>query len=255
VLHDAAVAALPDNFTFAFRCWYQVMIRAYGQRARKIATVSHFSANEIVKHFGIKASKIEIIPESGEHILRNVPDYSLHTKFGLEQDGYFLAVSSHASNKNFDGVLQAVSRLPAVASKFVIVGGRNDKIFTAARREATGAIELGYVTDGQLRALYERTACFVYPSLYEGFGLPPLEAMSCGCPVLVSNVASLPEVCDYGASYCDPRDINDIAAQLSRLLESHALREELREAGLKRAGEWTWAGAASCLAEVAGDTL
>ena len=101
VLHDAAVAALPQNFTLAFRLWYQLMIRAYGFRARKFATVSEFSAGEIARYFNIPRKKIEVIPESGEHILRPVPDYSMHEKFGLEQDGYFLAVSSLASNKKF----------------------------------------------------------------------------------------------------------------------------------------------------------
>ncbi len=250
VLHDAAVAALPQNFTFAFRCWYQVMIRAYGHRARKLATISRFSADEIMTYFGIDASRIELIPESGEHILRTAPDYSLHAKFGLEQDGYFLAVSSHASNKNFKGVLEAVARLPALPFKFVIVGGRNDKIFTNAGAQVTGAIEVGYAEDAHLRALYERAACFVYPSLYEGFGLPPLEAMSCGCPVLTSNVASLPEVCGEAASYCNPHDAGDIAAQLSRLLGSREHRAELREAGLRRAREWTWARAAKRLSEI-----
>ena len=117
--------------------------------------------------------------------------------------------------------------------------------------EVTGAVEAGYATDGQLRALYERAACFVYPSTYEGFGLPPLEAMSSGCPVLVSNTTSLPEVCGYGATYCNPHDVDDIARQLLRLLESHDMRTEMREAGKKRAGEWTWQGAAKRLQEVA----
>jgi glycosyltransferase involved in cell wall biosynthesis len=247
VLHDAAVAALPQNFTLAFRAWYQVMIRTYGHRARKIGTVSKFSADDIVKRFGIRRDKIEIIPESGEHILREQPDYSLHEKFGLEADGYFLAVSSLASNKNFSGILKAVARLPSLPFKFVIVGGRNAKIFTAANMDVSGATEVGYASDAQLRALYERAACFVYPSTYEGFGLPPLEAMSCGCPVLVANATALPEVCGTGAAYCNPYDPDDIAKQLSRLLGSKAARDELRAAGLARAKEWTWEKAALCL--------
>ena len=250
VLHDAAIAALPQNFTSAFRTWYQVMIRTYSRRARKIGTVSKFSADEIIAHFGINPDKIEIIPESGEHILRERPDYSLHERFGLENDGYFLAVSSRASHKNLSGIFTAVARLPPLPFKFVIVGGRNARIFTATDIDGAAAIEVGYASNSQLRALYERAACFIYPSTYEGFGLPPLEAMSCGCPVLAANAAALPEVCGAAAAYCDPYDPEDIAAQLSRLLCSRAARSELRAAGLARAKGWTWAKAARRLSEI-----
>lgn len=252
MLHDAMIAAYPKNFTFAFRCWYQMMIRAYGHRAQYLATASEFSADEIARHFGIRRGHIEVIPESGEHMRSITPDYAVLEKFGLARDGYFLAVSSMAANKNFAGVLKAVAKLPNLTHKFVIVGGRNAKVFSGDQPDISGAVEVGYLTDGGLRALYEQAACFVYPSFYEGFGLPPLEAMTCGCPVLVSDAASLPEVCGEAALYCDPHDTDDIARQLSRLLESAALRAELREAGLKRAGEWTWKKAAQRLLEITG---
>jgi glycosyltransferase involved in cell wall biosynthesis len=244
VLHDAAVAALPENFTLAFRAWYRIMIAGYARMARKVATVSSFSADELVRHFGIDRRKIDVIPESGEHILRDAADYSLHEKFGLENDRYFLAVGSLASNKNFNGIVEAVARLPANNFKFVIVGGRNSKIFSTVRAKLDGAKEVGYATDAQLRALYERAACFVYPSTYEGFGLPPLEAMSCGCPVLVANSSALPETCGDGAAYCDPYDPDDIARKLGALLSSPEARDELRSAGLAHAKRWTWQNAA-----------
>jgi len=249
VLHDAAVAANPDNFTPAFRVWYHIMIHAYTRRARKLATVSNFSADEISKYFGVNRSRINIIPESGEHILRETPDYTLHEKFDLEQDGYFLAVSSLVPNKNFSAVLRAAARLPTMPFKFVIVGARNTKVFNSTDFKVTNAVEAGYVSDAQLRALYEKAACFVYPSLYEGFGLPPLEAMTCGCPVLVSNTSSLPEVCGKAALYCDPFDPGDIAQKLSSLLGSKQARKEYSAAGLARSREWTWAKAAARLRE------
>ncbi|MFO7609158.1 MAG: glycosyltransferase family 1 protein [Candidatus Krumholzibacteriia bacterium] len=251
VLHDAAVAANPRNYTFAFRAWYQVMIRAYGRRAAKIGTVSKNSAGEISRYFGIPAGKIEVIPESGEHILRHAPDYSLHEEFGLEQDGYFLAVSSLAPNKNFLRVLEAVARLPDLPFKFVIVGKRNDRIFKAVSDlDVKGAIEAGFVTDAQIRALYERAACFVFPSIYEGFGLPPLEAMNCGSPVLASRSSSMPEVCGDAAAYCDPLDVDDIAKQLGAILQSTARREEMRASGRAHAAKWTWEKAARRLQEI-----
>jgi glycosyltransferase involved in cell wall biosynthesis len=255
VLHDATIAAFPQNFTLMFRAWYQLMIRTYGRRAQSIATVSAFSADEITRYFGIPRHRIDIIPESGEHILRMPPDYSLHEKFSLEPDGYFLAVSSLASNKNFSGLLKAVARLPSLPFKFVIAGGRQAKVFHHVNVAEANAIETGYATDAQLRALYECAASFVYPSIYEGFGIPPLEAMTCGCPVLVSRAASLPEICGTGAAYCDPHDPDDIARQLYLLLSSKSARDELRAAGLARARQWTWAKAACRLDEVISNSI
>ena len=250
ILHDAAVAARPDNFRPSFRWWYQLLIRTYTRRAVKVATVSRFSAGEIARHFGVALHDLEIIGESGEHILRATADYSLHAKHGLEQDAYFLAASSWAPSKNFEGILRAVASLPYLNHKFVIVGGRNSRIFASLDFDTARAVEVGYATDGQLRALYERASCFVYPSLYEGFGLPPLEAMCCGCPVLISDAAAMPEVCASAAAYCDPNDPADIARQLSRLLDSRSARDELRAAGLARARDWTWKKAARDLSEL-----
>jgi glycosyltransferase involved in cell wall biosynthesis len=250
ILHDAAVAARPHNFRPTFRLWYQLLIRTYTRRAAKVGTVSRFSASEISKHFGVPLHDLEVIGESGEHILRATPDYSLHTKHGLDEDGYFLAASSWAPSKNFEGILRAVASLPRMRHKFVIVGARNSRIFASLDFNAHRAVEVGYATDAQLRALYERASCFVYPSLYEGFGLPPLEAMCCGCPVLISNAAAMPEVCASAAAYCDPNDPADIARQLARLLDNRSARIELRAAGLARAKEWTWKKAAQDLSEL-----
>jgi glycosyltransferase involved in cell wall biosynthesis len=250
VLHDAMVAAMPENFTPLFRNWYRVMICAYTRSAAQLATVSEFSAREISRHFGIPIGRMAIIPESGEHILRTPADYSVLQRLQLEQDGYFLAVSSSAANKNFAAVVKAARHLQRRDFKFVIVGGGNAAVFNGSGDTPEGAVRAGYVSDGELRALYERAACFIYPSLYEGFGLPPLEAMCCGCPVIVSNTASLPEVCGDAALYCDPYDPHDIARVLARLLDNRNLREQLRARGLQRAQLWKWRSAALRVGEL-----
>lgn len=99
---------------------------------------------------------------------------------------------------------------------------------------------LGYVSDSELKALYKHAGCFVYPSFYEGFGLPPIEAMSCGCPVIVSQAASLPEVCGTHAIYCDPHRPADLADKISQVMGDEALRRSLRERGLTHAASYSW---------------
>jgi glycosyltransferase involved in cell wall biosynthesis len=102
----------------------------------------------------------------------------------------------------------------------------------------------GYVTEAELHALYRHAACFVYPSLYEGFGLPPLEAMACGCPTIVSRMASLPEVCGDAALYCDPSEPADIARRIGEVMESQTLGQELRRRGFEQAARFRWADGA-----------
>jgi glycosyltransferase involved in cell wall biosynthesis len=99
---------------------------------------------------------------------------------------------------------------------------------------------VGYVSDAELRALYEHAHGFVHPSYYEGFGLPPLEAMACGCPVLVSNTASMPEVCGNAALYFDAHDSADLADKVRQLMQDEALRQRLRQSGLERAEHFAW---------------
>jgi glycosyltransferase involved in cell wall biosynthesis len=134
--------------------------------------------------------------------------------------------------------------------KIVLAGGSNSRVFGGKPLDHENLVLAGYVTDGELRALYERAECFLYPSFYEGFGLPPLEAMHCGCPVVVSRRASLPEVCGPAARYCDPDDSHDIANQVRTVLSSADLRRELVEAGRERAAGFSWADAASRLEEI-----
>ena len=132
----------------------------------------------------------------------------------------------------------------------VAAGGGNSRVFSGMEVHDDKLVLAGYVSDGELRALYENAQCFVYPSFYEGFGLPPLEAMHCGCPVIVSNRASLPEVCAGAAAYCEPDDPADIARVMRRVLTSAALRSEMRDAGLQRAALFTWRKSADRLEDI-----
>jgi glycosyltransferase involved in cell wall biosynthesis len=250
VLHDAAVMAHPETYSFAYRQWYRWLHRQLIRRSRMIATVSSFSASEFMRYFGAAASRMEVVCESGEHILHSPSVPSILERLQLVDRDYMLVVGSRTPNKNFGAVLKAVQLLNDTRVKVVAVGGGNQRVFAGVELSAECLVPAGYVTDGELRALYEHALCFVFPSLYEGFGLPPLEAMHCGCPTLVSRSASLPEVCAEASAYCDPYDPRDIAKQLGKLLSSAAMRAELRQAGLERTRRFTWERAALQLQEI-----
>ena len=255
VLHDAATLANPGNFSLAFRHWYRLMLTALWRKARAIATVSAFSADELRRLLGPRRGPLEVIPESGEHIRHVAADDRIIDRLGLSGQPFVLAVGSQSPNKNLAGVVAALGHLDDPRLRLVAAGGANSRVFNQASDDDARLIRTGYISDGELRALYEHAACFVFPSYYEGFGLPPLEAMNCGCPVIVSDRTSLPEVCGDAALYCDPDDPVGIARQIRRVLDEPRLREDLRAAGLQRAAGFTWAAAGQQFAGVLGQHL
>lgn len=244
VIHDLGTVANAANYTRAFKAWYRLMQGSVMHRARVVATVSAFSADQLTSHFGKRRRGIEVIAEGGEHILAEAAETSIIDRLGLRGRRYVLAVGSRSPNKNFAAVLAAVKAIDDPDLLLVAAGGGDSRIYAGADIADARLRPTGYVSDGELRALYEHATCFAFPSFYEGFGLPPLEAMCCGCPVIVSDRASLPEVCGDAAIYCKAEDPTTLAAALRELLSSTARRHELREAGLARAQSFSWDKAA-----------
>jgi glycosyltransferase involved in cell wall biosynthesis len=245
VIHDAATVKMPMAFSRAFRLWYRVLVPLLGRVSRKVLTVSEFSKEEIVSAFGVPRNKVSVVVEGGEHILRIPADTTAIQRFGLSSRPYVLAVSSMAAHKNFQLVLDAISRLGNPPFDVAIAGGANSRVFGVAGMVDCERVKwLGYVSDAELRALYESAMCFVFPSLYEGFGIPPLEAMNCGCPVLASQAASIPEVCGDAALYFDPHNADELASLLLRMANDSALRAELAMKGHARAAQFSWEMAA-----------
>lgn len=248
VIHDAGVFAVPETYSRAFRLWYQLLHPRLGRRALSIVTVSQFSRSELGRYVGIAPERIAIIPNGGEHILAQPADSGVLKRLAL-RGRYVLAVSSQSPHKNFGGIVAALQHLRHDV-ELVFAGGANPRVFRLSGTDPGKAHLAGRVTDGELRALYENAACFVYPSFYEGFGLPPLEAMTCGCPVVVSRAASLPEVCGDAAVYCDPADPADIARAIETVLGSSELQADLRKRGPERATRFTWNNAARSLLDL-----
>jgi glycosyltransferase involved in cell wall biosynthesis len=163
--------------------------------------------------------------------------------------------------KNLKNLIQAYSGLDKRIRKDIKLvlagfkGWQNKEIMALLRKVKSDVFYLGYVSDAALRDLYNLATLFVYPSFYEGFGLPPLEAMACGCPVVVSNAASLPEVCGGAAYYVDPYNIESIAEGIHKVLTDEALRQSLIEKGLERAKLFSWEKSAKKHIEVFDEVL
>jgi glycosyltransferase involved in cell wall biosynthesis len=244
-IHDASVFALPETYVPAYRLWYRWALPRLGRRARRILTDSRFSRAELMRWAAITEDKIEVVPLAANHMLESPADERILERHSLRGKTFVLAVGSQSPHKNLDVVLRALPLVRAIPFDLVIVGAANPQIFRDPPPSSAGRVRrLGYVSDAELRALYQAATCLVFPSRYEGFGLPPLEAMICGCPVIVSHAASLPEVCGDAALYCDPSEPAGFAARIGELLRAPELRTELRRRGLVQAGRFSWAASA-----------
>jgi glycosyltransferase involved in cell wall biosynthesis len=240
-LHDASVFVNKAFYSRAFRIWYKVLMTLLGKVSAKVLTVSQFSKQELIRYCKIDRDKIQVTYNGKEHLQSVRSNGSILAKHDLGKKPYLLAVSSMNPNKNFKSILQALQNLGDADFDIVIAGGTNPRVFSDGNLSLPGNVKyLGYISDEELKALYENATCFIFPSFYEGFGIPPLEAMSFGCPVIVSNTTSLPEVCGDAALYCDPYDPGSIAENIRNIMSNAGLRKQLEEKGLKRAEAFSW---------------
>jgi glycosyltransferase involved in cell wall biosynthesis len=241
MIHDASVFAVPEAYSVSFGRWYRLMLPYWARRASLVLTNSEFSRTELARWLRIPMGKIRVVGGGHEHILRTPSDEGVLARHRLGTRPYVLAVSNLSRHKNLEAVRAAIQLLGPSGCDYVLAGPANPRVFGSWPEDAPAqVIRLGYVADGELRALYEHAACLVYPSRYEGFGIPPLEAMACGCPVIASRTASLPEVCGTAALYVDPDDPRQVATAIRRVLCEAGLGEELRQRGRDQSKRWTW---------------
>ncbi len=236
-IHDASVFAGPHWFSQRFRMYYRLTLPILGRMAKRVITDSNFSREELIKYRVTFAEKISVITAGVN------PEFTpVETK--ILDFPYILTVGSRDPRKNIWRFVNAWQQLPVdiKGNRKLVVAGKGAKSFSAEIFTETPAdvYFIGYVDDKDLPALYSGADIFVFPSLYEGFGLPPLEAMACGCPVVVSNVASLPEVCGDAAYYVDPYNVKSIAEGMQKVLTDDTLRQSLIQKGIERAKLFSW---------------
>ena len=248
VVHDATVKALPDNFSPRFRAAYGFLIPRLCKRADLAVTVSEFSRQEIGKLYGADIRKMPVCYEGGDHITALPADTTVLDRLDLKGRKFFLGVGVDSANKNIARVVDAFLAAKLEDAVLVLTGAKDPRVFGQFNLTDTDGVRMvGFISDQELRALYEHALALVFPSLYEGFGLPPLEAMTCGCPVVISNQPALLEVCGDAALHCDANDTGQISRHMQALYSDDALRARMTAAGHQRVRRFTWAATARFL--------
>jgi alpha-1,3-rhamnosyl/mannosyltransferase len=234
------------------RVWlFEYFIKTRLKYASHILTISEFIRQEIIDEFNVSPSMVTSIPLAPDPLFSKCsPDdvALIQSKYNLPST-YLLFVSSLEPRKNIDLLIEALEKadtdIPLVLVGWQGWGDKHwlDKIEKINMRNRVYLI--GHVPDNDLKIIYNSAQALVYPSLYEGFGLPIIEAMACGCPVICSNAASMPEVAGNAAVLIDPSRSDDLAHAIETIVHNTAFRKEMVTKGLTRAGEFTWANTAS----------
>jgi glycosyltransferase involved in cell wall biosynthesis len=252
-IHDLAFEHLPE--TFNRRSWMQLRltVRRAARRAAHIITVSEYSRRDISRTYGIAPERITVTPEAAPAHFAPVTNETelrrIRESYGIQKN-YILSLCSIQPRKNLVRLIEAYSCLRRVRSEgklpqLVLAGKRgwlDNETFRAAQRHALGRDILltGYVPEQDLVGLYSGAICFVYPSYFEGFGLPVVEAMQCGVPVIAGNRTSLPEVVGDAGLLFDPFDTQALVTALIQVIDDSEYRAALRAKGLEQAKNFNW---------------
>ena len=241
-IHDVSHERYPEWFSKNYYRFYHFMMPRIGRKAHAVLTVSQFSKDEIVDTLKLDADKIHIIHSNVPFHTKPSEEEVLSYKPDPDGERYIIAVSSMDPRKNFNRLVEAFNHIEDKSVKLYIIGMSFKAFNTPDLKKLIGEnIHLpGYIPDDQLQKMYQNASLSVYPSLYEGFGLPPLESMTYGCPVINSDIPALREVSEDAALYVDPCDVENITKKIDLLLKDDNLREILRRKGLQQIKKYSW---------------
>lgn len=245
-IHDLTTARFTNPsknpLVFGFKqIVYRLVVKWVARKSKIIVTPSQFVRNDVAEFAKVPKAKIKVTYEAADKISEvATPIYKLKTK------NYLLYVGRPQPHKNLWRLVEAYQLLKKDFPELkLVLAGKKDVLYERLakkvhKRGIKGVVFAGYVSEGQLRWLYENTAAYVFPSLSEGFGLPALEAMAHGAPVISSNATCLPEVYGQAAHYFNPLDVNDMANKIAEVLSDEKLRSKLAAAGYKQATKYSW---------------
>jgi len=252
MIHDAQIFLSPQSYSPQFVQWYRFSLPRIAERARRVLTVSKFS-RRMLAEFGVSPEeRTEVVYNGADHVLDTPAAIGFVEGLGLATGAYVVVFGNYQAHKNLRVVLDAFLSPALNEVKLVVVGDVDQRSVetTLAATWPSSAVLAGRTTDAELRALLEAAICLVFPSKTEGFGLPPLEAMTLGCPAVVAPTGALPEVCADAALYADPENPQAWADAISRLTYDSALRTEYSARGRLQASRFTWRRSAEHLHSV-----
>ncbi|MBI4546343.1 MAG: glycosyltransferase family 4 protein [Ignavibacteriae bacterium] len=257
-IHDLSFLAFPKTFPFMTRSYKSYAVRHSVARADRIVVDSHATKTECLRLLDVPETKLEVVHNGIDKCFNRVTDvtklHEVQKKYNLPKN-FILCVSTLELRKNITTLVKAYSSLRrrhTVDHKLIVAGGKGwlyEEIFRTVHALSleTDVIFLGYVGRDDLVGLYNLADVFVYPSLYEGFGFPPLEAMACGCPVVASNSSSLPEVIGDAGLQVDCRNEDELTGAVLRVITDSEYRNTLVARGFMRIKQFTWGNAAKKL--------
>ena len=250
-IHDAHIYQIPQAFAPSYRWLHRTLRPQLARRAAGLITVSDYSASTLSRYLGVAEDRFTVIPNSAEHILRHKTDSDVPARYGLKPRGYILAVGTHSPNKNLQALIQAYRSAGPNLPDLALAGGSVPGLAHQTFKDGNRIHALGRVPDHDLRGLYEGAAAFVFPSLFEGFGIPPLEAMQLGVPVLCARTGAMPEVLGDAPIWFDPRDTGSISHALARFAAMDCSERTMRiELGRSRAAAYRWDRSAQVLVDL-----